>query len=108
MSFSRPLTPTTITTESTRRSCHVPDVRLKRDLELPFRVYVLKCRGKHADDEYYWYVGIIEAKALVARMKKHFSRDGASSFTKAHRPLSIEFVWPAATSAAEALVSHRL
>ena len=77
-------------------------------MNLPFRVYVLKCAGKHANDEYFWYVGIIEVKALIARMKKHFSKDVGASFTKAHRPLSIELVWPAAVSAAEALVSHLL
>ena len=94
---------TTLSTQSIYRSCHVPDLKLEKALNLPFRVYVLKCAGKHARDEYFWYVGIIEVKALIARMKKHCSKDGGASFTKAHRPLSIELVWPAAVSAAEAL-----
>ena len=69
----------------------MPDVKLEKDVDLPYRVYVLKCAGKHAQDEYYRYV-------------KHFSKGGGAAFTSAHRPLGIELVWPASTTAAEAYV----
>ena len=104
--YTRAPTPSTITTQCVYRSCHVPDLKLEQDLSLPFRVYVLMCKGKHANDEYYWYVGIIETKYVVVRIKKHFGPEEASSYTQAHRPLSIAFVWPAATAATEALVIH--
>ena len=101
---ARAPTPKTINEKSRYRSSHVPDVKLEKDLDLPYRVYVLKCAGKHSQDEYYWYVGIIEVALLATRILKHFSKGGGAAFTSAHRPLGIELVWPASTTAAEAYV----
>ena len=64
--------------------------------------------AQNALDKDLWYVGISPRKSIADRIKKHFSKEGATAFTRRNRPTSIELLWPAATPAAEAFVYYAL
>ena len=82
----------------------LPNLGLACRGEFPFRAYVLKCAGPRPNSPCFYYVGITWAGNIAKRMIEHFVERNGPPFTKANRPLGVEFVFPAATAATEALV----
>ena len=86
----------------------VPKLGLECRREFAYRVYVIKCAGTGPNSPYFYYVGITRSDNISKRMLEHFLDRKGSAFTVAHRPLSIELIYPAATAATEALVIQTL
>ena len=84
-------------------------VGLVNDPLLPFRVYVLQCKPLSVGGEPTYYVGIEHRSQIWRRLQSHKGQtETAAHFTKSHKPVQIELVWPAATRAAEAFVFYAL
>ena len=84
----------------------LPELGLEPDLAFPFRVYVLLCRADF-NWPYSYYVGIAPRDEVVKRIGDHRQRRGAgfdADFTAANPPLSVLFLYPAATRAMESYV----
>ena len=76
---------------------------LPNSISLPYRVYVLKCLRSGTLDKFVYYVGLIEKFELENRMRKHANRlSGCPRYTRVHKPLGLELLWPAASRAGEA------
>ena len=86
------------------------DFDLPLDLDLPCRVYVLRCvQARTLTGGFAYYVGSIDKEYLQDRLQKHCSghADGAR-FTKENKPLGLELLWPARSRAAEAYLFNVL
>lgn len=80
------------------------DFDLPLDLELPYRVYVLRCsQARILTGGFAYYVGVIDKYGLLDRLQKHFGCHADSArFTKVNKPLGLELLWPVRSRAAEA------
>ena len=76
---------------------------LPNSASLPFRVYVLRCLRAGTTDMFMYYVGLIDKLELENRMRKHaMTLSGCPRFTRVHKALGLELLWPAASRASEA------
>ena len=95
------LRPEDVNTDTTHRDASFPDPCLECAREFEFRVYVLECGGESGRP--YYYVGFEHRSDVGARVRKHFTGNGAC-YTKERKPKRIILVWPVRHAAAEAYV----
>ena len=95
------LRPEDVNTDTTHRDASFPDPCLECAKEFEFRVYVLECGGESGRP--YYYVGFEHRSDVGARVRKHFTGNGAC-YTKERKPKRIILVWPVRHAAAEAYV----
>ena len=78
------------------------DFDLPTDLNLPLRLYVLRCEQEGFLGAFCYYVGLVPEEELHERMHKHSSQDVvACKYTSVNKPLGLELLWPATHRAAE-------
>lgn len=92
-----------VTAERSYRTAFLKDFDLPRDMSLPYRVFVLRCRQPDIlDGGFAYYVGFIDAAGLGEHLRKYFNRHADSArYTKVNEPLGVELLWPAKLRAAE-------
>ena len=90
-----------VTRDSIVLSSFVPPLGLVDNLDLDWRIYVLRCKPQVLNGGFTWYVGLVPAKDVVSRMAAH-AAGAASDFTAANPPILVEFIHPAPSPAAEA------
>ena len=67
---------------------------LPLNLELPCRVYVLRCKqARILTGGFAYYAGSVDTESLLDRLRKHFSGHADSArFTKENKPLGLELL----------------
>ena len=105
LAMERPPLYTDVTAQSKHWGKFVPDLGLTENINLEFRVYLLRCAPSTVGAPYTWYGGVEHRSMLARRLRAQFEQTpSAAHFCKVHKPQAIEIVWPAASRAAEAYV----
>ena len=98
-----------VQTKSFHRTRFMEGLDLPFDPSFPYGVYVLRCAQAGQLSIPCYYGGFGPLDKLAGRILGHFDQVNESArFTKKHRPVGVEFFWPARNRGAEAYVFYFL